>query len=93
MNIIIINIFLIFCLIKFIILTYFFYIALDLICFIFSGVQQYLFENTKTHCIFLELNFEKFTNAFDELIRKYLDQLSTTGNCLPFNNPLFTFLD
>lgn len=41
------------------------------ILFIFSGIQQYLFENGRIDNIFTDPYYEKFTDCLDEVARKF----------------------
>lgn len=44
-----------------------------------SGIQQYLFENSRIDNIFTDIYFEKFTGCLNELLAKYTVRLNAQG--------------
>ncbi|XP_071536763.1 zinc finger MYM-type protein 3-like isoform X2 [Panulirus ornatus] len=55
----------------------------DTIFYLLLGIQQHLFESSRTDCIFMDFGFEKFTNSLDEIAKSFLGQLALQGLLSP----------
>ena len=53
---------------------------------LFTGIQQYLFENGRIDNIFTDIYFEKFTEFLNEVLTMYEPKLNTAGKLFLMSN-------
>ncbi|KAK3882013.1 hypothetical protein Pcinc_013583 [Petrolisthes cinctipes] len=51
----------------------------DTVFYMLLGIQQHLFDSSRTDCIFMDFGFEKFTNCFDEITKTFYRQSQSPG--------------
>ena len=62
--------------------NYYFFTFVYILVSSFSGIQQYLFENSRIDNIFTDIYFEKFTECLNEVLQNYEVRLNTAGKRL-----------